>query len=78
MTRWQLNVPEDMDRDVRMLLAAKGFKKGDLSRFVIDAVRREVLRAGITDMRERFADLSPQEADQLANEAVAWARADRH
>ena len=77
MTRWQIHVPDDTDRDVRRLLAERGFKKGDLSRFVVDAVRREVLTADIADTRARFADLTPEEADQLASDAVAWARAGR-
>lgn len=77
MTRWNLNVPDETDRDVRMLLGRRGFKKGDLSRFVIDAVRREVLRAAIEETRERFEDLTPKQADRLADEAVENARADR-
>lgn len=74
-TRWHLNVPDETDRDVRMLLARRGFKKGDLSKFVIDAVRREVLREAVDDVRSRFENLSAEQAEALANEAVAWARA---
>jgi hypothetical protein len=77
MTRWNLNVPKEIDRDVRMLLARRGFKKGDLSRFVVAAVRRELLRETIDDTRARFSDLTPEEVDRLAADAVAWARADR-
>ena len=73
--RWQLNVPDETDRDVRMLLARRGFKKGDLSKFVIDAVRREVLREAVEDIRTRFDNLTPEQAEALADDAIAWARA---
>lgn len=72
---WSIRVPVDVDRDVRTLLAQRGMKKGDLSKFVVEAAQREVLRATVTDVRERFSDLSPDEAQELADEAVAWARA---
>ena len=40
MTRWNLSIPEQTDRTVRTFLARTGGKKGDLSRFVDEAVRR--------------------------------------
>ena len=77
MAKWHLNVPEETDRDVRMLLAGRGLKKGDLTKFIVKAVQREVLRETIDDVRGRFSDLTPEEADRLASDAVAWARANR-
>lgn len=74
-TKWHISVPEDVDRSVRTYLAGRGLKKGDLSRFVSEAVSREVLRATLRDVQERNADLSEDEAMALAREAVAWARA---
>ena len=43
MTRWSLSIPEETNLAVRTFLARKGGKKGDLSRFVDEAVRRRVL-----------------------------------
>ena len=77
MTRWNLSIPEETDRAVRSFLARKGGKKGDLSKFANDAVRREILRQTVVDIQEQNADLGEKEAVSLANEAVAWARADR-
>lgn len=37
--RWNLKVSKDADRAVRGLLAACGMRKGDLSKFVDEAVR---------------------------------------
>lgn len=36
--RWSIAVPEDTDRALRTFLARTGGKKGDLSRFVDEAV----------------------------------------
>jgi len=77
MTRWNLSIPEETDRAVRSFLARKGGKKGDLSKFANDAVRREILRQTVVDIQEQNADLGEKEAVSLANEAVAWARAHR-
>lgn len=75
MRKWHLSVPDDVDRSVRTYLAGRGMKKGDLSRFVSEAVSREVLRRTMRDIQERNSDLSEDEAMELANEAVGWARA---
>lgn len=75
MTRWNLSIQEDTDRLVRIFLARKGLKKGDLSAFVEAACRAEVLRRTVAEIRTQNADLSAEEAMQLANEAVASARA---
>lgn len=75
MTKWNLSIRDETDRAVRGFLARTGLKKGDLSRFVEDAVRSEVLRRTVTQVQEQNADLSADEAMKLANEAVAWSRA---
>ncbi len=77
MTRWNLTIPEETDRAVRSFLARKGGKKGDLSKFANDAVRREILRQTVMDIQEQNADLGEEGAENLANEAVTWARAHR-
>jgi hypothetical protein len=75
MTRWNLSISEKTDRMVRSHLARIGLKKGDLSKFVDDAVRAEVLRRTVKEVQVQNADLSEEKAMALANEAVAWARA---
>ena len=77
MTRWNLSIPEETDRAVRSFLARKGGKKGDLSKFANDAMRREILRQTVMDIQEQNADLGEEEARKLANEAVIWIRANR-
>lgn len=77
MTRWNLSIPDDADRLVRVFLARLGMKKGDLSAFVAAACRREVLRRTVAEVQTQNAHLSAAEATRLAEEAVTAARAAR-
>lgn len=75
--RWNLKVSKEADRAVRTLLAARGMKKGDLSKFVDEAVRWRVFRVTVEQAREKFADIPADELDALIDEAVRAARADK-
>ena len=68
LARWSLKVSRETDVALRTLLATRGGKKGDLSRFVEDAVNREVLRETVQDIRARNADLQPDEIARLVDE----------
>jgi hypothetical protein len=73
-TRWTVNVASETDIEVRTYLAQRGMKKGDLSRFIEDAVKWRLLDLTLSQARSGFEDLSPEEMDLLINEAVADAR----
>jgi Ribbon-helix-helix domain len=73
-TRWTVSVSKDTDIAVRIFLAQRGMKKGDLSKFVEDAVKWRVLDQTVAEARSKFADLSPDELEATINEAVAAAR----
>jgi Ribbon-helix-helix domain len=75
MTRWNLVIPEKTDRAVRSYLARTGGKKGALSKFVDQAVRQAIFWETLESVWERNKDLTAEEAQALADEAVAWARA---
>lgn len=75
-TRWTIKVSEETDRDLRTFLAQRGLKKGDLSKFVEEAVREQLFRQALTESRNANRDLSDDEALALADEAVAWSRRD--
>ncbi|MEE9544597.1 MAG: ribbon-helix-helix domain-containing protein [Rhodospirillales bacterium] len=77
MTRWNLIIPEKTDRAVRIYLARTGGKKGDLSRFVDEAVRRRVLDLTVRQVKDRNAQYDQQEILDLIDEEVDAARADR-
>ncbi len=77
MTRWNLIIPEKTDRAVRIYLARTGGKKGDLSRFVDEAVRRRVLDLTVRRVKDGNARYDQQEILDLIDEEVDAARADR-
>jgi hypothetical protein len=72
-TRWTVSVSKQTDIAVRSFLAQRGMKKGDLSKFIEDAVQWRVLDQTIAEARRKFADLPPDELDALLAEAVAAA-----
>jgi hypothetical protein len=77
MTRWTVSVSKDTDIAVRTFLAQRGMKKGDLSKFIEEAVKWRVLDQTIAEARSKFADLPPKELEALLDEAVATARKKR-
>jgi hypothetical protein len=74
LTRWTVSVPKETDTALRCFLAERGMKKGDISKFIVDAVKWRVFEQTVAEMREKFADLSPEELQKLANEASEFAR----
>lgn len=77
MTRWNLVISEKTDRAVRMYLARTGGRKGDLSRFVDDAVRRRVLDLTLGEVKDRNARSDQQDILDLIDDEVDAARAGR-
>ncbi len=76
MTRWNLSIPEKTDRAVRTFLARTGGRKGDLSRFVDEAVRRRVLDLTVREIKDRNARYDQQQILDLIDDEVDAARAD--
>jgi hypothetical protein len=74
MVQWNLFIPEKTDRAVRDFLERDRGGQVDISAFVDEAVRREILRRTVNAIQEQNTDLNEQEAGELAEEAVAWAR----
>jgi hypothetical protein len=73
-TRWTVSVSEDTDIAVRSFLAQRGMKKGDLSKFIEEAVKWRVLDQTMAEARGKFADLPPEELEAVIDEAVAATR----
>ncbi len=77
MTRWSLSIPEETNLAVRTFLARKGGKKGDLSWFVDEAVRRRVLDLTVCQIKDRNARDDQQDILDLIDDEVDAARAAR-
>jgi hypothetical protein len=75
--RWSVKVSKDTDLTLRTFLGAQGAKKGDLSKFIEEAVRRRVLQCTIQDIWDRNADADPDEVQRIVDEAVSEVRAER-
>jgi len=75
--RWTVSVSRRTDIALRTHLAQRGLKKGDLSKYIEEAVKWRVFRETLAEARQGFTDLSPEEVQALADEAVAAARAGR-
>ena len=75
--RWSIKVSKDTDLTLRTFLGSQGMKKGDLSKFIEEAVRRRVLQCTVQDIRARNADTDPDEIQSIADEAVSEVRAER-
>ncbi len=74
-TRWTVSVSKDTDIAVRSFLAQRGMKKGDLSKFIEEAVKWRVLAQTMAEARGTVTDLPPAELEAVIDEAVAAARA---
>jgi len=75
--RWNIKVSKETDLTLRTYLGAQGMKKGDLSKFIEEAVRWRVLQRTIQDIRARNTNADPDEIQRVVDEAVAEVRAER-
>jgi hypothetical protein len=69
--RWSVVVPEDTDRALRTFLARTGGKKGDLSRFIDEAVVTRLFELTVEDVKERNQASSNDEILKAIDEALA-------
>ena len=60
--RWSIVIPEETDRALRSFLAQRGTKKGDISRFVEEAVQSHLLELTVEGIKERNRLLSSLDA----------------
>jgi len=76
--RWNIKVSKETDLTLRTYLGAQGAKKGDLSKFIEEAVRWHVFHRTVQDIRERNAETDPDELQRMIDEAVSEVRAERY
>ena len=69
--RWSIVVPEDTDRALRSFLAQRGTKKGDISRFVQDAVQSRLFELTVEGVKERNRPHDQNEILEAIDEALA-------
>ena len=73
--RWNVAVSADTDQSLRMFLASQGGgRKGDLSRFIEEAVQAHILELSAEQAKAANASLSEAELTEAVDEALDWAR----
>jgi hypothetical protein len=76
--RWNIKVSKNTDLTLRTFLGAQGAKKGDLSKFIEDAVRWRVFNLTVQQIRKRNADVDPEELQRVIDETANVVRAERY
>ena len=75
-TRWNVAVSVETDQALRMFLASQGGgRKGDLSRFVEEAVRAHILELSAEEAKAANAGVSEADLAATVDEALDWAKA---
>jgi hypothetical protein len=73
--RWNLVVSEDTDKSLRQFLASQGRgRKGELSRFVEDAVRARIFELEVAQAKAENRDVPQHVIEAAIDEALEWAR----
>ncbi|RAX10880.1 ribbon-helix-helix domain-containing protein [Photorhabdus bodei] len=73
--RWNVAVSADTDQSLRIFLANQGGgKKGDLSRFIEEAVRSHILELTAEQVKVANIDVNEMELASIVDEALDWAR----
>lgn len=75
--RWSLKVSAETDVDLRTYLAQHGMRKGDLSKFVEEAVRRDILLRTMSDVAKKNATVSPAQIEADIAAALRESRSER-
>ena len=68
--RWTIKVSKETDLSLRTMLGAQGMKKGDLSKFVEDAVRWRMFDGRVQSLRNSVRDVPAAELRTAIDEAV--------
>ncbi len=75
--RWSLVISKETDIALRSYLARQGMRKGDLSKFVENAVRWRVLDRTVAETKATNANVPPQKIEAAITEALQVVRSDR-
>ena len=73
--RWNLVVSQETDNSLRQFLASQGRgRKGELSRFVEDAVRARIFELEVRQAKAENRDVPQDVIEAAIEEALEWAR----
>jgi hypothetical protein len=75
--RWNIKVSKETDLSLRAYLGTQGMKKGDLSKFIEEAVRWRVLHHTVQDLKARNATTDLRLLQRTIDDALREVRAER-
>jgi Ribbon-helix-helix domain len=75
--RWNVKVSKGTDLTLRTYLGSQGMKKGDLSKFIEEAVRWRVLHHTLQEIKAQNIHTDPDELRGLIDDAVREVRAEK-
>jgi hypothetical protein len=75
--RWNIKVSNEVDLALRTFLGSQGMRKGDLSKFIEQAVRAHLFHCTVQHIKARNANTRPGELQALIDDAVKEVRAGR-
>ena len=75
--RWNIKVSKETDLALRTHLGAQGMKKGDLSKFIEEAVNWRLFNQSVRRIKAANHRFSPEELQRIIDQAVGQVRAER-
>ncbi|HET6161104.1 MAG TPA: ribbon-helix-helix domain-containing protein [Dongiaceae bacterium] len=75
--RWNIVVSEEVDLSLRRHLGVRGMRKGDLSKFIEEAVRWKLLDETVQKIKARNKGKSPKRIAAEVEQALTEVRAKR-
>ena len=75
--RWTVKVSKETDLTLRTYLGALGMKKGDLSKFIEEAVRWRIFNRTVREIKARHVNADPDELQAIIDGSVREVRAER-
>ena len=78
MARLTISWSKEADHALRTFLGSQGMRKGDLSKFIEEAVRWRIFHQTVRETRAAFADVSSDELQKLIDESVEEVRVKRY
>lgn len=74
-SRLTITWSKETDHALRTFLGSQGMKKGDLSKFIEEAVRWRIFHQTVREARAAFTDISATELQKMIDESVEDVRA---
>ena len=76
LVRWTVKVSKNTDVSLRIFLAQRGLKKGDLSKFIERAVQKEVFAQTVAAVQARNAGVPDVEIEKVIDDALRQVHAE--